>query len=226
MDHSETVTELVAALSKFQGAMKSVSKNAANPYFRMRYADLDAIWDACRKPLADNGLSLVQMTVELDGKLYLETTLYHSTGQYLSGRYPLTPMKQEKDVGWVLSNDPQTIGSALTYARRYAMSAMLGISADEDDDAERATKGPRKEAPKQTQDTAPAGQGAASAPEDTAGASREFATVTTMWKALEEAGHSSEQVQKAIGLLGTHMAAGGTRGGYYDKAIAKLGGKA
>lgn len=138
MERSESLVELTKALSRFQGAMHSVPKGSVNPYFHSKYADLDAVWDACRKPLTENGLALVQTTLQDTDKLFLETLLLHTSGEYLCSRYPLFPMKQTKETGWVQSDDPQSIGSAITYARRYAMSAMLGVSADEDDDAENA----------------------------------------------------------------------------------------
>lgn len=138
MDRSESLIELAKALSKFQSAVTSVPKSSVNPFFHSKYASLDTVWDACRKPLADNGLALIQLTAEAEGKLYLDTLLLHISGEFVRGRYPISPMRQTKDQGWVPSDDPQSIGSAITYARRYAMSAMLGISADDDDDAERA----------------------------------------------------------------------------------------
>ena len=126
---SESIIELAKALSKCQGAMKSVPKNATNPFYKTRYADLDAIWEMCRKPLTENGLSIVQTTVEINDHLYLDTMLLHASGEYLRTQLPLYPT----------GLDPQSVGSAITYARRYSMSAMLGVSADEDDDAEQAT---------------------------------------------------------------------------------------
>ena len=152
-NRSEFLLEFAKALNNFQGAMRSVPKTSVNPFFHSKYASLDAVWDMCRKPLADNGFSVVQTTVGEEGKLFLDTLLLHISGEYISCRYPLTPMRQTKDAGWALSDDPQSIGSAITYARRYAMSAMLGISADEDDDAEKAT-GKRQPAPSKKDTTA------------------------------------------------------------------------
>jgi len=141
MERSDTIAELTKALSKMQGALKSVPKDSTNPFFKMRYASLDAIWDIVRKPLTDNSLCLVRTPKEdYKGKLYLETLLLHSSGEWIKAELPLNAK----------ANDPQSIGSAITYARRYSLSAMLGISADEDDDAEAATdkKPADKPAPK------------------------------------------------------------------------------
>lgn len=139
MRKSDTIAELAKALSGFQGAMKSVPKAKKNPHFQSNYADLDAIWEVVRNPLKDNGLSIVQTTdSDPEGDLFLETTLFHSSGEFISSVYPINPMRQVKDEGWQASGDPQSLGSAITYARRYSMSAMLGISAEDDDDAEGA----------------------------------------------------------------------------------------
>jgi hypothetical protein len=126
MEQSTTIIEIAKALSKMQGQLKSVPKTQTNPFFKSKYADLDAIWEVCRKPLTDNGLSVVQSTYEQGAKTFLETMILHSSGEWFKSDLDIRAQKQ----------DPQAIGSAITYARRYAMSAMIGISADEDDDAE------------------------------------------------------------------------------------------
>jgi hypothetical protein len=127
-DRSDTLQEIAKAISTFQGAMSSVTKSKTNPFFQSTYADLDSIWDACRAHLKTNGLSLIQTTAFDEGGDYLTTTLLHISGEYILGRYRLSPVKP----------DPQSMGSAMTYARRYAMSAILGVSADDDDDGERS----------------------------------------------------------------------------------------
>jgi hypothetical protein len=126
MEQSANITELAKALNKLQGELKTVCRDKVNPNFNSKYADLSAIWDACRKPLADNGLSLVQTTDRAGEDIVLETLLLHETGEWIKGKLPINAVKDE----------PQAIGSAISYARRYAMSAMLGIVSDEDDDAE------------------------------------------------------------------------------------------
>jgi len=150
MEKSETIGKLAEALSKAQGMIKGAIKDSNNPFFRSTYADLASVWEACREPLSANGLSIVQITeIVTDNKLNLVTVLLHNSGEYIAGRYPITPMRQAKDVGWEPSNDPQSLGSAITYARRYALSAIIGI-APEDDDGEAAVgRGPKKEPPKE-----------------------------------------------------------------------------
>jgi hypothetical protein len=125
---SEAIDKLGAALSKAQAALKPAVKDSANPFFKSSYADLTSIWEACRKALTDNGLSVVQMpTIEVnpDGtrSFVLVTTLLHSSGQFLEGAYPIRPTK----------DDPQGNGSAISYARRYALAAMTGVCSVDDD---------------------------------------------------------------------------------------------
>ena len=125
MKTSEQINELAAALAQAQGMMGNAVMNRINPHFKSKYADLAAIFDASRKPLSANGLAIVQ-TIE-NGVLH--TRLLHTSGQWIASEHPL-PM----------SGRPQEIGSALTYARRYSLSALIGIAADEDDDATGAEK--------------------------------------------------------------------------------------
>src|SRR5512139_3503041 len=130
MLQSETTADLSAALVKAQAAMKSAAFNKVNPHFKNRYADLAAIIDAVRKPLTDNNLSFTQTTeVHVDGAFLLVTTLRHASGQWIAGTYPLP--REAKS---------QELGSALTYAKRYTLSSITGIAADEDDDAEATRK--------------------------------------------------------------------------------------
>ena len=141
MQKSETIVELVKALNIFQGKLKAVKKDAINPFFRAHYATLDAIWEAIREPLSANGLALTQtLGQSSDGKTLLDTTLLHTSGEWISGSMPINPVK----------DDPQGLGSAISYARRYSLCAMLGVVADEDDDANTATKQkPKQEAKEQ-----------------------------------------------------------------------------
>jgi len=131
MNKSESITNLVKALAAFQGKMTAVKKDATNPFYKSRYATLDTIWESIRKPLSENGLSVAQtMNLTPDNKSVLETTLYHTSGEWINGTQLVNPVK----------DDPQSLGSAISYARRYSLSAILGIVADEDDDANIATK--------------------------------------------------------------------------------------
>lgn len=121
---STTIGALAAALAKAQAAMPNASKDATNPHFKSRYADLASIWDACRKPLTENGLAVIQAPVSAEpGYVGLTTTLLHSSGEWIS-----------ETVGAPLTqNTAQSVGSALTYLRRYALAAMVGVAPDDDD---------------------------------------------------------------------------------------------
>ena len=134
MEMSESILDLAKALTVLQGQLKTVPKDKVNPVHKSKYADLSAIWEMCRKPLADNGLSLVQTTEIAENNVILETTLLHSSGQWLRGKLSLNPAKL----------DPQGVGSSMTYGRRYAMCALLGIAADEDDDGGGGSRGKDK----------------------------------------------------------------------------------
>jgi len=124
MNQSETLNELITALSKAQGMMKPAVFNKINPHFRNRYADFTAVMDACRQPLSENGLSVMQYTETVNDQLKLVTLIAHMSGQFIKSYFPLNPAKM----------DSQSIGSSLTYAKRYCLSAMLGIVSDDDDD--------------------------------------------------------------------------------------------
>lgn len=131
MNRSDTITELAKALVKAQAAIQPAVKDKTNPAFKSRYADLSSVWDACRKPLTDNGLSIVQMPIDAEpGRVALETILLHTSGEYISSTVSTALVK----------TDPQGVGSALTYLRRYALSAVVGVVADEDDDGNAASK--------------------------------------------------------------------------------------
>lgn len=132
IETSSEIDQIAPALITAQGAIGTVALNKTNPHFRSRYADLSAIREACRQPLADNGLAVIQSPATSEGKVVLTTMLLHKSGQWLRSSLNLKPERAET---------PQAIGSAITYARRYTMSALLGIVADEDDDGNAASAG-------------------------------------------------------------------------------------
>lgn len=126
MRKSENINELAAALAKAQGAMKPAQFNKINPHFKSRFADLNSCMEACKQPLAENGLCIMQLPEQIEGKDVLVTMLAHSSGQWITSEYPLLAARM----------DSQGFGSAMTYAKRYSLCALLGIVADEDDDGE------------------------------------------------------------------------------------------
>lgn len=141
MEHTEKsvqsgeIKELVAALAKAQGAMKPAVFNRINPHYKNRYADFTSCMDACRGPLSENGLAIVQYCQTIDGKLNLVTKLAHISGQWMESEFPIIASKM----------DSQGIGSAMTYAKRYSLCGMIGVVADEegDDDGEAAVGRPQ-----------------------------------------------------------------------------------
>ena len=137
MEHSEQLNDLAGALAKAQGEMVGAVKDADNPFFKSRYADLASIWDACRGPLTKYGLSVIQ-TTELSADVIVDTTLLHASGQWVRGRLQMTPVK----------HDPQGVGSCLTYARRYALAAMVGICPVDDDGEAASGRGDKSKPPR------------------------------------------------------------------------------
>lgn len=122
-DQSENINELATALSKAQGEITGALKDSSNPFFKSKYADLAACWDACRTQLSKNGLAVIQTTEPSETGVTVVTLLTHSSGQWIRGRLHMTP----KDAS------PQGIGSAITYARRYALAGIVGLAQVDDD---------------------------------------------------------------------------------------------
>ena len=138
---SSDIGELAKALAAAQGEMTAASKDATNPHFKSRYATLASVWDAIRGPLSRNGLSVSQVLETPDaspGLVAMRTILLHTSGQWIASRY-MMPIADKLT--------PQAVGSAITYARRYALSAIVGIAPDDDDDGNSASVAPAKQAP-------------------------------------------------------------------------------
>lgn len=128
MNKSDSIAKISAALVKAQGEMGNAVKDSKNPFFKSKYADLNSVREACIPVLNKHGVSVLQPTSVLDGKLYVETLLLHESGEYISGLYEVVVGK---------ANDPQALGAAISYSRRYGLQSMVNIGAD-DDDAESA----------------------------------------------------------------------------------------
>jgi hypothetical protein len=143
MKVSETgIANLAAALAKAQGEIKSIAKDRTNPHFKNRYATLDAILETVRPTLAKHGLALVQgataPSYDEAGRvtaIVVETMLVHASGEHLTNGCVIPIAKL----------DPQAAGGAMTYGRRYGVSALLALATDEDDDGNVAS--PRPAAP-------------------------------------------------------------------------------
>jgi hypothetical protein len=104
--------------------MGSAAKGSANPFFKSKYADLNAIREACLPALFANGLSVMQPTVVIDGKSYIETLIIHESGEFIGGHTEIVYAKQ---------NDAQNFGAGTTYARRFGLQSLLCIGAEDDD---------------------------------------------------------------------------------------------
>lgn len=127
MKTSEKIDLFAKAFVKAQKNIGKAHKDGENPYFSSNYATLTSVMDACSGALEENNLSVLQ-PFSVDGDfICLETVLMHESGQWIKGTLRVKPVK----------NDPQTIGSTITYMRRYGLSAMVGVC-NEDDDGNKA----------------------------------------------------------------------------------------
>ncbi len=129
---SETIGAIAAALAKAQGEIAPAPMDRDNTFFKAKYATLTSLWESARAALSANGLAVTQVTdFDANGEIVLLTTLLHSSGEWIGGVYPIRTADQK----------PQTLGSALTYARRYAFGALVGLTSDDDDDGNGAQNG-------------------------------------------------------------------------------------
>ncbi len=148
MNKSENINELATALAKAQGAMRFAAKDANNPFFKSKYADLSSVVEAIRDALATNGLSYMQHLQQSEKhEVCVETVILHASGQWIGCGTVAIPVNK---------NDAQGYGSALTYARRYSLSAAVGVVADDDDGNAAAASAPKAQAPKTVAKEVPA----------------------------------------------------------------------
>jgi hypothetical protein len=136
---------LITALIKARSQFKPIKKDRKNPYFNSKYADLDSVLAATEPALIANGLVISQTTGLIEGVPVLITTLWHESGEFIRGEYPLPTKPDPSVIGALIESgqikgdaaikdDPQKMGSAITYARRYALCAILSVTADDDND--------------------------------------------------------------------------------------------
>lgn len=148
---SPTIGALAGALAKAQGEMKNPPKDSINPHFKSKYADLATVRDVVIPVLSKHNLSVVQLPCDVDGLPALTTILMHTSGEYIETTALTRPGKM----------DPQGVGSALTYCRRYGLQSIAGVAADDDDDgnvASRPAERPQSVPARQTQQAEPAAQ--------------------------------------------------------------------
>lgn len=123
-EQSSSIAKLTGALVQVQATVEGAVKGRSNPAFKSKYADLSSVWDACREQLVANGLTVVQFPGEMiDNRMTLTTQLSHESGEWMRSTLsiPLTKV------------DAQGYGSAVTYARRYALAAVVGVCPEDDD---------------------------------------------------------------------------------------------
>jgi hypothetical protein len=171
MTTSEQINELAAALAKAQGEMEGAKKDAKNPFFSSKYADLASVWDACREPLSTNGLAVVQFPkteylttpepyewqaksgekrygVRVVTVVSVLTRLVHCSGQFM----------EDACSTMLPTGDPQAVGSAITYLRRYALQSVAGIAPEDDDgNGAQGDRGEDRRPPSAHKTPAPAG---------------------------------------------------------------------
>lgn len=132
MPQSDSIKELATALSKVQGELTYAKKDSANPFFKSRYADLESVWDACRSLMAANGLSVIQMPGNyFEGRMWLVTRLCHSSGEWIEQEMSF-PVGKPDNQG-VVKTDAHSCMAAITYMRRGALAAFIGVVQSDDD---------------------------------------------------------------------------------------------
>lgn len=128
MRTSDNIDLISAALCEVQGIMSAAKKTKINPHLKSPYATLPDCYDALREPLHKHGLSLLQPASLADGRVVITTRILHKSGQWIESELSLKPSK----------DDPQAVGSCITYGCRYSLS-ILGLSTVEDDDGNKST---------------------------------------------------------------------------------------
>lgn len=176
---SESIQNLSKAMAEFQKSIKQPLKDANNPFFESQYVPLENVVEAITETGSPLGISFMQFaSSDETGSIEVATLVMHSTGEYIE--FPPVRMKPE-------SNKPQAVGSAITYAKRYALSAIFGITSDKDDDGNEAT-GLNKQVEKQPKQQAKQQQ----TQDDATG------TIEKYWTELEKLGVDVAEVKKYL----------------------------
>ena len=139
METSQNIQDIATALVAAQSEMGNALKGSANPFFKSKYADLNAVREAVIPSLTKHGISVIQPTITRDGRNYVKTVLLHTSGQYISGETEI--LYKEKD-------NPQAQGSGITYARRYGLQSICNIGAEDDDGNQAAQQPQNQQVPK------------------------------------------------------------------------------
>ena len=124
MKTSESIKQIAEALVSAQKEIRFAAKDSTNPHFKSKYANINSVIEAVKKPLNDNGIAILQsLSPSGDNKLHLTTRLLHSSGEWIEDTAVCPIQKQ----------DPQGLGSAISYIRRYSISSLCALYADDDD---------------------------------------------------------------------------------------------
>ncbi len=190
MRTSPSIAALGEALAKAQGQIKPALKDSANPFYKSKYADLASVWNACREALSQNGLAVVQgVSSDLVEKTVTVTTRLIHAGEFVEEELCL-PAIQAGKAGAGERFDAQCIGSVITYARRYALAAMVGVAPDDDDDGQ-SQAGPRQQQRRQDGVSAQAAAAARTKPQVQqqleAAIPHGYAHTSSVWQQLEPA---------------------------------------
>lgn len=188
MNSSASIATLAAALVKAQTKIEGATKDKTNPHFKSKYADLSSVVEAIKKPATDNGLTWTQVMHDADNAAKVETIILHSSGEWLSCGVISVPVSKQ---------DAQGYGSALTYARRYSLSAAFGVAPEDDDGNAAAAAAPNGKKGHSPSD----GATDALSPADRDRAKRVSSSIVDYWnadkqikayEAFYESGHSNE----------------------------------
>lgn len=125
MKTSELINEIATSMAKAQAEMKPASKDATNPHYKSKYSDIASVWDAIRKPLTANGISVWQDVSTCEAGVSVITRLVHCSGQWTEFGPLIMPLSKK---------DAHGVGSAISYCKRYALCAAVGVVSSEDDD--------------------------------------------------------------------------------------------
>jgi len=136
MNKSPEIKNIAGAIAKAQSQIEVVGFDSVNPHFKSKYASLTAIVEAIRKPLADNGLSILHSVIEEGQNMRLVSLLLHTSGEWIESTVPIILSK----------NDMQGIGAAISYSKRFATCSLLNVVSDEDDDGNSIAKTPPRRA--------------------------------------------------------------------------------
>ena len=135
MQHSESIAKIAEALAAFQSEVKDPRRDGNNPHFKSKYVQIDGLLDAVRPVLSKHGLSVVQSTGGNGQDISVTTMILHASGEWIETDALVLKAQQVT---------PQGAGSAVTYGRRYGLSAALGVAWDDDDDGNEASTPPSK----------------------------------------------------------------------------------